>query len=128
LYCQVEFPAHATHTVTVNYEQYLYADSREPSTYQLAYVLHPASLWKEFGPITLTLELPQGIKCRASVPTEPAGRDRQRLPDGTAVSAPLSVFKAVLKTPAQKKGELYIALDKAAWDHSYSPAKPEPER
>ena len=53
LYYRVEFPPKATRVVAVSYKQYCYLDTKAPQSYQLAYVLHPASLWDSFGPINL---------------------------------------------------------------------------
>ena len=60
--------------MTVSYSQYAYADTRGSGSYQLAYVLHPATLWKEFGPIHVKVELPKGIACR---PRLPLSRDQK---------------------------------------------------
>ena len=64
LHYQAKFPAHGTRTVTVSYRQYAYADTRGSGSYQLAYVLHPATLWKEFGPIHLTFKCPRASPAR----------------------------------------------------------------
>ena len=45
--------------VTVSYPQHAYADTRGSGSYQLAYVLHPATLWREFGPIHVTVQVPK---------------------------------------------------------------------
>ena len=82
LHYQVKFPPHVTRVVTVSYSQYAYADTRGSGSYQLAYVLHPATLWKEFGPIRVHVELPKGIACRAF---DSPGRD-QRSCHGRQVS------------------------------------------
>ena len=74
LHYQAKFPARGTRVVTVSYSQYAYADTRGSGSYQLAYVLHPATLWNEFGPIHLTVQVPEGIACKASVRSEPAGQ------------------------------------------------------
>jgi hypothetical protein len=73
LHYNVKFPAESTQTLTVTYSQHAYSDTRSPSSYQLAYVLHPASLWDEFGPINLEVAVPEGISFRASVPCDNGG-------------------------------------------------------
>ena len=65
LHYQVTFPPKATRAVTVKYFQYACVDTCDPATYQLAYVLHPATLWDEFGPIYLSIHVPKGVTCRA---------------------------------------------------------------
>jgi hypothetical protein len=141
--------------VVVSYLQYAYIDSRQPASYQLAYVLHPASLWESFGPIRLAVSVPEGIGARASVAwtrsaPPPAQTAQANAPAHAAVqtaAAPKSsagvfsadldipfggataaaapgatpagaVYRATLTEPAQKTGELFIALDKAAWDQA----------
>jgi hypothetical protein len=131
IYYQVEFPPHARREVVVRYAQYAYLDTREPASYQLSYVLHPASLWESFGPIQLAVRVAEGVAARASVPwaqsapawanqtvallkqTAVAARD---IPSGDAARS--VVYKATLTEPHQRTGELFIALDKAAWDRT----------
>ena len=81
LYYQVTFPAHATRRIVVAYQQYAYQDSRGTGSYQLAYVLHPATMWKEFGPIHLTVRVPMGVPCSASA----AIRKDRRTGGGAAI-------------------------------------------
>jgi hypothetical protein len=124
--------------VTVSYRQYAYADTKGTGSYQLAYVLHPATMWKEFGPIDLTVSAPEGITCRGSTPlkAEPASEQAPAAqaaavqpPPSARAGAPagpaMTIYKAVLSEAKQKSGELFIALDKAAWDKQFPPAKPE---
>jgi hypothetical protein len=106
LHYQVSFPAKSTQTLTVTYRQFAYVDTAEPKTYQLAYVVHPASLWKEFGPINLRVTVPEGVAFRASVPCE----------------ADKVGYKATL---TEKTGELFLAVDANAWDET---AKSAPTR
>jgi len=105
LHFTVKFPAKSTQTLTVTYQQYTYLDTKAPSSYQLAYVVHPASLWKQFGPIHLQLTAPDGIAFHASVPTT---RDDTRSKD-----ARLSVYQGEVK---DKTGELFIAVDAGEWN------------
>ncbi len=141
LYYQAKFPAHSTRMVTVSYRQYAFADTRGTGSYQLAYVLHPATLWKDFGPIHLTLSVPAGVACRASAAVEPAGTKAAHAggnatgDDGersvphlqtTAMEYRANVYQTTLDQPRQKKGELFVAVDKAAWDKAFPPANPQP--
>jgi hypothetical protein len=109
---RVTFPPGATCVVTVSYLQYMYIDDRKPASYQLAYVLHPASLWDHFGPIHLTIQVPKGIVCKASVPIQEGEIDREsarNVPNHTC-------YQATLTEAKDKMGELFIGIDKAAWD------------
>jgi hypothetical protein len=141
LYYQAKFPAHGTRLVTVSYRQYAFADTRRTGSYQLAYVLHPATLWKDFGPIHLTLNVPEGVTCRASASIQPAEAQRENA-GGSAVDNGLGEvpshllatvmkykaksYRTTLDKPEQKQGELFVAVDKAAWDKAFRPAKPKP--
>jgi len=129
LHYQAKFPARATRLVTVSYSQYASADTHGSGSYQLAYVLHPATLWKEFGPINLAVHVPEGIACRASAAIQrigaapPPAPGTPPLPPGTP---PMELYQATLAKPAEKSGELFLAVDKAAWDKMFPPAKREP--
>ncbi|MHC4665943.1 MAG: hypothetical protein ACYS9T_08305 [Planctomycetota bacterium] len=113
LHYRVSFPAKSTQTLTVSYRQYAYSDTRTPSSYQLAYVVHPASFWQDFGPINLEVAVPQGVPFRASVPCLNGGvEERQLLRYGREKKVPCEVYRAELK---QKTGELYLAVDAEAW-------------
>jgi len=115
LHYQVKFPAKSTQTLTVSYRQYAYADTRSPDSYQLAYVVHPASLWKKFGPINLEVAVPEGVRFRASVPCKNAGgeeRTVERHGDAGKLTTRFSTYRATLKN---KKGELFLAVDADAW-------------
>ena len=141
LYYQAKFPAHGTRLVTVSYRQYAFADTRGTGSYQLAYVLHPATLWKDFGPIHLTLSVPEGVACRASAAVEPAGANAEEASSNvadrdldrsvphrqtTAIKYRAKTYRTTLDKPEQKQGELFVAVDKAAWDKAFRPAKPKP--
>ncbi len=144
LHYQVKFPPHAKRTVTVMYKQYAYADTRGSGSYQLAYVLHPATLWNDFGPINVELHVPTGITCRSSAaikgpemtaqqqPQQPptlesiaSGKKRPASNAKKPAAKPgqpiMEVYKAVLTKPEQKSGELFVAVDKAAWDKMFPP-------
>jgi hypothetical protein len=120
LHYDVTFPAGQTRTLTVSYKQHAYADTRAPESYQLAYVIHPASLWEEFGPIHLTVAVPEGVPFRASVDCPKRGTEQKEIgpergsPGPTPPSSKRSfdVYEATLN---EKTGELFLALDAGAW-------------
>jgi len=121
LYYRATFPAKSTQVVTVSYKQYPYLDTGGQESYQLAYVLHPASLWKSFGPIELEIAVPEGANIKASVPCESAGVE-DRAPSGdlahggvrsdTEAKVACSIYKTTLR---DKTGELFVALGAASW-------------
>lgn len=102
IHYQVKFPPKSLQTVEVSYRQFAYEDSRRPATYQFAYLVHPASLWKEFGPIELEVSVPTGVPIRASVPTS-----RRAGPDGSDIHT---------ATLTGKTGEIYVAIGAREWD------------
>ncbi len=117
IYYNVTFPPRETCELTVSHPQYAYRDTREPATYQLAYVVHPASMWDEFGPINLEVAVPEGVPFRASIAcaneaTEereppvagPGGKSREAMR--------YDIYRATLK---EKTGELFLAVDAEAW-------------
>jgi hypothetical protein len=109
LHYRVNFAANSTQTLTVRYSQYAYSDTRSPSSYQLAYVLHPASLWQQFGPINLEVTVPEGVRFRASVPCDSRGvLVKQTRREETRCE----IYRAEVK---QKTGELYLAVDAESW-------------
>ena len=134
LYYQVAFPAHATRRITVAYQQYAYADTRGAGSYQLAYVLHPATMWKEFGPIHLTVRVPKGVCCGASAAIKKTGEQvaapasvlAEEGANTLVFQVPLDVYEATLTRPEEKRGELFIGLDKAAWEAAFRPVTPPP--
>jgi hypothetical protein len=98
---QVTFPKRSTRVLGFTYSQNVFDDTAQPASYQLAYLVHPASFWEQFGPINLTIEVPKGMPVRASVPTK-----RTEVRDGH------DLHKGVLK---EKTGELLVAVPVAAW-------------
>jgi len=118
LHYRASFPAKSTTKLTVSYKQYAYADTRAPASYQLAYVVHPASLWKEFGPIELEVAVPEGVAMRASTPCKEAGVQERELPAGFhhdlrgKAKSRMVIHRATL---TEKTGELFIALDAESW-------------
>jgi hypothetical protein len=150
LHYQVKFPARATRTVTVSYRQYAYADTRGSGSYQLAYVLHPATLWNEFGPIHVRLEVPAGICCKASTAMQCTGEGQAgtgaatvstrglgplndkaepksaNLPGNRPPRPSVDVYEATLADPEQKQGELFVGIGRAQWDKMFPPETPAP--
>jgi hypothetical protein len=120
LHYRVTFPPRGKQLVTVTYRQYAYVDTKAPKTYQFAYVVHPASLWKEFGPINVEVTVPERAGFRGSVHFEKL--------DWTIVNQPpLPVSPALPVSPvrgkyvthratlAEKTGELFLAVDADGW-------------
>ena len=70
---QITFPPKSSRVVTVSYLQYAFADTAGGGSYQIAYVLHPATFWNDFGPIQVTVLAPKGVACKASVPLRLTG-------------------------------------------------------
>jgi len=112
LHYHVKFPAKSTQTLTVSYSQYAYSDTRSPSSYQLAYIVHPASLWEEFGPINLEVAVPEGVGFRASVACSNGRVEERVVSPYNRQKGRFDIYRAVLK---QKSGELYLAVDAEAW-------------
>jgi hypothetical protein len=118
LHYTAKFPARSTRTLTVSYKQYAYADTAEPASFQLAYVVHPASLWKEFGPIELEVAVPEGVDVRASVACRDAGVEERELPQGLpGMTAEKTKVKVAVHraTVTEKTGELILAVDAEGW-------------
>ena len=115
LHYQVEFPAKSTQTLTVSYNQYAYSDTRSPSSYQLAYLVHPASFWKEFGPINLEVAVPEGVRFSASIPCNNGGIEERQMSLRNSEKVRFSIYKAV---PKKKTGELYFAVEAEDWNYA----------
>jgi hypothetical protein len=121
LYYKVDFPAHARQAVTVSYSQYAYTDTKDPASYQFAYVLHPASMWKEFGPINLKVQVPANVACKASFAlSTPVAMKAP--PARTTPPVPYVAYEATLTEAKDKTGELFVGIDKTAFDQAF--AKP----
>ena len=119
LHYQVRFPAKSTHTLTVSYGQYAYLDTGRPSSYQLAYIVHPASLWQQFGPINLEVAVPEGIDFRGSVACDNGGcEERDSGPSRGPRKARFNIYRTVL---TQKTGGLYLAVDARMWKDGGKP-------
>jgi hypothetical protein len=120
---QVTFAPQTTQDVTIAYAQYAYLDTHGVPSYQLAYVLHPASLWNDFGPIHIQIQTPKGVSCRASVPLlqgiEVSPDQAVASPTTTAGNPtyPLIQYDARLTDKKDKMGELFLAVSKSDWEH-----------
>jgi hypothetical protein len=117
IHYRVKFAPGAEQKVTVSYSQYAYRDTRGPESYQFSYVVHPASLWDEFGPINLTVKAPAGAKFRASVPCADTGREQREITvhhakDVSKEKVDYATYAAVV---TDKKGELFIGIDAEGW-------------
>jgi len=119
LYYRVTFPAGTTRLVTVSYKQYAYTDTHGARSHQLAYVLHPASLWDTFGPINVKIRVPQGVKMAASVSTKPGAKGTATIGKTTV---PCITHEAALTEAKAKQGELFVAVDAAGWRNAMSGA------
>jgi hypothetical protein len=112
LHYRVQFPAASTQTLTVSYSQYAYSDTRSPSSYQLAYVVHPASFWQEFGPINLEVAVPEGVHFRASIACSNGGIEERTVGPHNEQKGRFSIYRAV---PEQRTGEIYLAVEADGW-------------
>jgi hypothetical protein len=111
LHYQVKLAPKSTQTLTVSYRQYAYSDTRTPSSYQLAYVVHPASLWQEFGPINLEVTVPEGVRFRACKKAAiKAGVVRKESKSGGP--------DVYMGTVRDKTGEIYLAVESESWKNS----------
>jgi hypothetical protein len=130
----LSFAPQTTQNVTVAYAQYAYLDTKGIPSFQLAYVLHPASLWNDFGPIHIQVQTPKGVACRASVPLLPgvdvspakAFASPTVLVAGTPAYYPIIQYEAHLKDRKDKMGELFLAVSKNDWERftkEQTPAK-----
>ncbi|MBN2583994.1 MAG: hypothetical protein JXL80_13095 [Planctomycetes bacterium] len=139
LHYQVKFPARPSandatqagkesHVLAVDYSQYAYQDTADPESYQLAYVLHPASMWDEFGPIHLKVYAPEGVPVTASVPVRRTGDINE---DELRTKMPRLIFHGEKPrlieyeaTLTEKTGELFVAVDAAAWKKAMGADQP----
>ena len=125
---QVTFKPNATQVLTVTYKQYAYKDTHDPTSYQFAYVLHPASMWKEFGPINLKVGVPANTPFKASVACEAGEPETYELPKDAFMPRPPDAsakgqYTFHRATIQEKTGELFLAVDAAAIDkESVKPA------
>jgi hypothetical protein len=122
LHYRVNFAAESTQTLSVSYRQYAYQDTRGPASYQLAYVVYPASFWDRFGPINLEVAVPEGVDFRGSVACEKTRvEERQiaQLPN----KVKCAIYTAVLN---DKKSELLLAIDADNWANWAKNSSPQP--
>jgi hypothetical protein len=122
LHYRVNFAAESTQTLSVRYRQYAYQDTRGPASYQLAYVVYPASFWDRFGPINLEVAVPEGVDFRGSVACEKTRvEERQiaQLPN----KVKYAIYTAVLN---DKKSELLLAIDADNWANWAKNSSPQP--
>jgi hypothetical protein len=133
LHYRVKFPPKTTETLTVGYKQYAFRDTKSPASFQLAYVLHPASLWEDFGPINLKVALAEGVPFRASVPCECSGVEELQVPGEVAARAlpdqprkqRFTVYEATI---AGRTGELLLGFEAEAWKNALAAQAHESKR
>jgi hypothetical protein len=114
LHYQVAFAPGTVRTVKVLYQQYAYQDTAAPASYQMAYVLHPASLWESFGPIKLTVMVPTGVTPVSTL----AFTRLEKVPApgvGERALPPRLGFQAFTASVADKTGELFVGISAADW-------------
>jgi len=114
LHYRVVFAPGAVRTVTVSYRQYAYLDTRGPRSYQVAYVIHPASLWKSFGPIHLHVATPTGVTPVGSVALGESGATSDS-GQPSIPGMPALRFDSHIATLTDKKGELFVGINADAW-------------
>ncbi|MFH1437721.1 MAG: hypothetical protein ABIJ56_18585 [Pseudomonadota bacterium] len=112
LYYRVKFKAKSKRLVTVSYSQYCYSDTADPASFQLAYVLHPASLWKKFGDINVEVRVPKSVKPVCSFPLE---KDGNKKGDKKSEDAAGDVYRAAIKDDGDKTGELFLGFGQDTW-------------
>jgi len=125
LHYRVTFPASSKQVLTVRYQQYAFKDTVTPASYQLAYVVHPASMWDNFGPIHLKVAVPARVAMRSTVPCKKTGTEERKLPRNRKVT--YEIYEAISN---EKTGELLVAIDANTWNQATGPvaAKGAPTR
>jgi len=108
IHTQVTFAAKSTERVQFAYDQFGNEDTASPRSYQVAYVIHPASFWDSFGPIQLDVAAPERVSVRASVPLS------RGKPEASKDSPVPSIHYQGL-VPS-KTGELYLGLAADEWE------------
>jgi hypothetical protein len=118
LHYRVTFAPKSTRVITVAYSQYAYADTGPPASYQIAYVVHPASLWKDFGPIHLTIRAPEATPVRASVACGKSQVDEREMSLRRGSDSKPQKTRATITecTVTDKTGELFVGLDADEWE------------
>lgn len=120
LYYRVGFAPQSTRTVKVTYRQFAYLDTASPESYQIAYVLHPASLWKSFGPINLTVEVPEGVVPVSSVPL----KRYHVIANPNHVGGFAADFVLYSSVVTQKTDELFVGINADQWDDALRAGMP----
>jgi hypothetical protein len=115
LHYKAKFPAKSERMVTVSYRQHAYLDTAGPESYQVAYVIHPASLWKDFGPIHLAIQAPDGVVVKASVPCEKVGTDEKEFGRDVSEKPIKKAYATYRAVVGEKTGELFVGIDAAGW-------------
>jgi hypothetical protein len=110
LHYRVAFEPGGVRQVVVKYSQHAYRDTRDTPSYQLAYVVHPASLWDTFGPIALTVRVPRGVPVRVSALCREHPLDEVRTVGKRKVA-----YTSYTGTVDEKTGELFVGIGEAAW-------------
>jgi len=103
LHYRARFEPGVTEKLTVSYSQYAFEDTQEPATFQLAYVVHPASMWESFGPINLRATVPSGVRFNCSAACTKTDAAEGVLHD---------IYAGVIK---DKTGCIYLAMDQDSW-------------
>lgn len=117
LHYRVTFPAGSERKVAVSYSQFAYLDTSGTHSYQLAYVVHPASLWERFGPIALSVKVPEGVTMASSVPCERKGEEERNTGRGPVRYV---TYGGVVE---DKTGELFVGIDVNGWKAAMSGEK-----
>ncbi len=117
LHYRVKFPARKTQTVSVQYSQYAFRDTRGTESYQLSYLIHPASIWQDFGPINLTVKVPESVTLAASVPCTAGGKTEP----GPNVSGRKITYAVHTGQVMDKTGELLLAVEARGWRRATAP-------
>jgi len=89
-------------------KEYPFTDTRAPRSFQLSYVLHPATMWEEFGPVNLSVFVPKGIGFKSSIPVS-------RKKDSKINGQLFTEYTATLTKHTDKKGELFLGTSYKDW-------------
>lgn len=114
LHYRVTFPAGSEKKVAVSYSQFAYLDTSGTHSYQLAYVVHPASLWERFGPIALSVKVPEAVTMASSVACERKGEKDRNTARGPVRYV---TYGGVVD---DKTGELFVGIDASGWKAAMS--------
>jgi len=120
LHYHVSFPANSQRTVTVSYRQYAYLDTALPESYQVAYVVHPASQWDSFGPIHLAVTTPEGVTPVTTRPLHWLANAAQPMSPEGPPAAKLA-FKTYSTLLTEKTGELFVGINAEDWRKAAAP-------